>query len=137
MKLTGEKMKRFRKLRTLSIILVIVASFFLMPLRSNFFYYHPKQFAEPIDFMHSSAETVYNREWLKNNDFSTQDEWFYNKGAQGDNSTTDANISGGNANYIIIGEDSSFSLTAGDVNSSSWYGWGIYNNGDFLLPDVT
>ena len=137
MKLTGEKMKRFRKLRTLSIILVIVTSFFLMPLGSNFFYYHPKQFAEPTDFMHSSGETVYNREWLKNNDFSTQDEWFYNKGAQGDNSTTDANISNGNANYIIIGEDSSFSLTAGDINSSSWYGWGIYNNGDYLLPDVT
>lgn len=137
MKLTGEKMKRFRKLRTLSIILVIVTSFFLMPLGSNFFYYHPKQFAEPTDFMHSSGETVYNREWLKNNDFSTQDEWSYNKGAQGDNSTTDANISNGNANYIIIGEDSSFSLTAGDINSSSWYGWGIYNNGDYLLPDVT
>ena len=136
MRLVGEKLIRLRKIRTVSVIFIILTSFFLVPLSSNFLKFDPKHPNEQTEFIHSSAETVYNQEWLNNNGFSTQDEWFYNKGAQGDNSTTDANISGGSANYIVVGEDSSFSLTAGEVNSSSWYGWGIYNNNDFLLPDV-
>jgi len=135
--LTGEKMNRSKKIRTLSFIFIIVISFFLIPLSQNFLNYNYEHPAKQSEFIHSSAETVYNQEWLDNNNFSTQDEWFYNKGAQGDNSTTDANISGGSANYVVVGEDSSFSLTAGEVNSSTWYGWGIYNNSDFLLPDVT
>jgi len=83
-----------------------------------------------------SGETVYNKEWLNNNDFLTQDDWFFSKGAQGDNTTVDANISNGQANYIIIGENSSYEVLAGQANSSTWSGWGIYNNSDFLLPDV-
>ena len=137
MRLTGEKMNRIKKIRTFSVIFVIVISFFLIPLSSNFLDYNYESPAKQSEFIHSSAETVYNQEWLDNNGFSTQNEWFYSQGAQGDNSTTDANISGGSANYIVVGEDSSFSLTAGEVNSSSWDGWDIYNNGDFLLPDVT
>ena len=136
MRLAGENMNRIKKIRTFSLIFVIAFSFFLIPLSlnlSNTNYKHP---VEQSNFIHSSAETVYNQEWLNNNDFSSQDEWFYNQGALGDNSTTDANISGGSANYIVVGEDSSFSLTAGKANSSSWYGWGNYSNGDFLQPDV-
>jgi len=136
MKLAGVKMKRNRKIRTLSVIFVIVISFFLVPLSLNFLNYSYEHPAKQSEFIHSSAETLYNQEWLDYNNFSTQGEWVYNQGAQGDNSTTDANISGGTANYIVVGEDSSFSLTTGEANSSSWYGWGIYSNGDFLLPDV-
>ncbi|MBY8990438.1 MAG: hypothetical protein KGD58_06760 [Candidatus Lokiarchaeota archaeon] len=83
-----------------------------------------------------SGETVYNKEWLDNNDFSTQADWFYSKGAQGDNSTVDANIINGQANYKIIGDNDTFDILAGEVNSSTWFGWGIYNNSDYLLPDV-
>jgi hypothetical protein len=137
MKLAGEKMNRIKKIRTFSLIFVIVISFFLIPLSPNFLNYNYEQPAKQSEFIHSSAETIYNQEWLDNNGFSTQDEWFYNQGAQGDNSTTDANISGGSANYVVVGEESSFSLTAGEANSSNWYGWGVYNNSDFLLPDVS
>lgn len=136
MRLAGEKKNRIRKIRTLSVIFVIVISFFLIPLSQNFLNYNYEHPTMHSEFIHSSAEMVYNQEWLDNNGFSTQDEWFYNQGAQGDNSTTDANINGGSANYIVVGEDSSFSLTAGKVNSSTWHGWDIYNNGDYLLPDV-
>jgi hypothetical protein len=83
-----------------------------------------------------SGETVYNEEWLDNNNFSTQDEWFYSKGAQGDNSTVDANISNDQANYKVIGDNNTFDVLAGGVNSSTWFGWGIYNNSDYLLPDI-
>jgi len=136
MRLAGEKINRIRKIRTFSLIFVIVISFFLIPLSQNFLNYNYEHPTKHSEIIHSSAETVYNQEWLDNNGFSTQDEWFYNQGAQGDNSTTGANISGDNANYIVVGKDSSFSLTAGKVNSSTWYGWDIYNNGDYLLPDV-
>ena len=136
MRLAGEKINRIRKIRTFSLIFVIVILFFLIPLSPNFLNYNYEHPTKHSEIIHSSAETVYNQEWLDNNGFSTQDEWFYNQGAQGDNSTTGANISGDNANYIVVGEDSSFSLTAGKVNSSTWYGWDIYNNGDYLLPDV-
>ena len=89
--------------------------------------------------IYSSGQTLYSKEWLKNNDFSTQDEWDYTKGQQGDNSTVDANISSVNewANYKVVGENSTFDLLTGDLNSSTWFGWGIYNNRDFLLPDIT
>jgi hypothetical protein len=136
MRLTGENMNRIKKIRTLSVIFVIVISSFLIPLSSNFLDYSYEGPAKQSEFIHSSAETVYNQEWLDYNGFSTQGEWFYSQGAQGDNSTTDANISGGSANYIVVGEDLSFSLTAGEANSSIWYGWGNYSNGDFLQPDV-
>jgi len=98
MRLAGEKLNRIKKIRTFSLIFVIVISFFIIPLSPNFLncnYEHP---AKQPEFIHSSAESLYNQEWLSNNGFSTQDEWFYNQGAQGDNSTTDANISGGSAN---------------------------------------
>jgi len=137
MRVLGNQINRIKKLRAISLIFVIVISFFLIPLNPILLNHNYKQPVKQPDFIHSSAETLYNQEWLDNNGFSTQNEWFYEKGAQGDNSTTDANISGGSANYVVVGEDSSFSLTAGEVNSSSWYGWDIYNNGDYLLPDVS
>ena len=137
MRLAGEKMIRIKKIRAISLIFIIGISFLLIPLSSNLLNYKYVLPDTHSEFIHSSAETVYNQEWLDYNGFSTQGDWFYNQGAQGDNSTLDANINGGSANYIVVGEDSSFSLTAGAVNSSSWYGWNIYNNSDFLLPDVT
>ncbi len=137
MRLTGKKMNRIKKIKIVSLIFVIVISFFLMLLSPNFLNYSYEDPAKQSEFIHSSAETVYSKEWLDNNDFSTQDEWFYNQGAQGDNSTTDANISGSNANYIVVGEENNFQTTSGEANSSTWFNWGIYNNSDFLLPDVT
>ncbi|MFX1309786.1 MAG: carboxypeptidase-like regulatory domain-containing protein [Promethearchaeota archaeon] len=85
----------------------------------------------------SSGTRIIQRQWLKNSDFSTQDNWFFTKGSQGDNSTIDANISNNSANYKILGNRKEFSLLSGTINTSSWFGWEIYNNGDKLLPDLT
>ena len=89
--------------------------------------------------VHSSGQTLYSEEWLKNNDFSTQEAWNYFKGQQGDNSTVDAyiNSTSESASFKIVGENNTFGLLTGDLNSSTWDGWGIYNNSYFLLPDVT
>ena len=71
----------------------------------------------------SSGQTLYTKQWLKNNDFSSQDHWFLTKGDQGDNSTINGTISGGKANYKIVGENRTFDLITGGFNSSSWVGW--------------
>ena len=91
--------------------------------------------SEPINDLKTSASEIIENQWLKNTDFSTLDNWFSLKGEQGDNTTIDADISSGQANYIVFGDTKSFELTTGSANSSTWYGWGIYNNSDFLLPD--
>jgi len=91
---------------------------------------------EPINDLNSSASEIIQKQWLRNADFSTQDDWFSLKGEQGDNSTIDANIRSEQANYIVVGDDRNFKVTSGSANSSTWYGWRIYNNSDFLLPDV-
>ncbi|MHA1749166.1 MAG: hypothetical protein ACTSYF_11060, partial [Promethearchaeota archaeon] len=125
-------MNRKSVISTLLLGILVIQIFMLgtYPLNNN----DEISFVEPINDLNTSASEIIREQWLDNTDFSTQDEWFYLKGEQGDNSTIDANISSGQANYVVVGEDSSFSLTAGEVNSSTWYGWDIYNNSDFLLP---
>ncbi|MEE9573606.1 MAG: hypothetical protein V3W20_11200, partial [Candidatus Neomarinimicrobiota bacterium] len=85
-----------------------------------------------------SAETVYNQEWLKNNDFSTQDDWYYTKGAQGDNSTVAANISSNQANFRVLGESGTFELSGipNSVDSPDWYEFEKSVNSSYL-PDNT
>lgn len=79
----------------------------------------------------------YTTEILSNNDFSTQEDWFFLKGAQGDNSTVNANIRGGQANYEILGNKHTFTVVSGIINNSvSSAGWKQFNNSDFMLPDT-
>lgn len=126
-----------RRFNIIIIILILASSSFIFPL-NMLLDKNLKQYQDYDEkFIYSSAQTVYNSEWLDNNDFSTQAEWYYTKGSDGDNSSVDANISNGLGNYRIVGENDSFNILAGEVNSSTWFGWDIYNNGDYLLPDVT
>ena len=123
-----------RKLKIGSLVFLFIIIF------SNFYITFLNQFDfqdDNIKDINSSGEILHSKQWLKNNEFTTQDEWFYLKGDQGDNSTVDANISNNQANYIIAGENDTFNILSGNVNSSTWYGWGIYNNSDYLLPDHT
>ena len=85
MRLAGENLNTIKRVRTSGLILIITISFFLLqlyPYLSNDIYNHS---AGNSEFIHSSAETEYNQEWLSNNNFATQDDWFYSKGALGDN----------------------------------------------------
>ncbi len=132
MKLVGEKMNRIRKIRTLSVIIIVVTSFFLAPLSSNFLDFNRKLPVEQADFIHSSAETVYNQEWLKNNDFSTQAHWISTKGAQGDNSSVNAFISGGAGNFEVVGDNQIKEISA-PLNDGTWL---RTRNDIFLYPDT-
>ena len=115
----------------LLIIVIILNLFLIFPLSND-----NSIKSNKMGDIKSSATRIIQTQWLKNSNFSTQDSWFYTKGNQGDNYTIDANISNETANYKILGNSTEFSLLSGTVNASSWTGWGIYNNNDFLLPDL-
>ncbi len=127
--------KKKAKICSLAILFIIIFS--------NFYITFINQFEIQTELddndknIYSSGEISHSEQWLKNNEFLTQDYWFNLKGNQGDNSTVDANISNNQANYIIAGKNDTFNILSGNVNSSTWYGWGIYNNSDYLLPDHT
>ncbi len=58
--------------------------------------------------VNQSAMETREEQWLNNNDFSTLDSWFYSKGAEGDNSSVEANISNNQANYRVLGKTQTF-----------------------------
>ncbi|MFW9865053.1 MAG: hypothetical protein ACFFEN_03070 [Candidatus Thorarchaeota archaeon] len=126
--------KKLMKIYSFSLLLIIIFTNFLFIFISNFDF---NRGDDDENNLKSSGEILHSKQWLKNNDFSTQDHWYSEKGTQGDNSTVDANISNGYGNYKVLGENETFQSLSGKANASSWAGWGIYNNSDFLLPDVT
>ena len=132
MRLAGEKMNRNKKIISMSMISVIAISFFLIPLSPNFLNYNNKYSTEQSEFIHSSAETIFNQEWLDNNGFSDETEWFYSKGALGDNSSVDANISGENANYVVVGDEQIKEISA-PLNDGTWV---KTQNDIFNYPDT-
>jgi hypothetical protein len=80
-----------------------------------------------------SGENIYIEEWMQNNDFSTQDDWFLTKGDKGDNSTIDGNISGGNANIKVLGDNQTIEISD-PLNDGTWQ---KYRNDVFLYPDTS
>jgi hypothetical protein len=83
----------------------------------------------------SSATEIQQKQWLYNNYFSTQDDWSFVKGSQGDNSSVDGTIENNEANLKVIGQTKVFSDISGTPNSSTSLGWEEFNNDGFLLPD--
>ncbi len=137
MRVTGDSMSKNKKIIAVSIVFLIVITSFLIPPYLYDLNNYSQLNMQP-DYIHSSGETVYNQEWLKNNDFSTQDDWYSTKGAQGDNSTVYANISSNQANFIISGESKTFELSGipNSVDSPNWYEFEKSINSSYL-PDNT
>lgn len=73
-------------------------------------------------------------QWLRNNDFSTQEAWFDTKGYTGDNTTVDAFIGSNQANFRVIGDTRVFSNISGTPNSSTSVGWYKYKNENLQFP---
>ncbi len=95
--------------------------------------------SEISENVHSSAERTITKQWIKNPTFDDPIKpiWFWKNGTEGDNSDMNATTSPDQANYEVLGEMQTSNILSGNVNSSTWYGWGIYNNSDYLLPDHT
>ncbi len=85
------------------------------------------------DGIYASGAQTYTKEWLKNNNFSTQSDWFFEKGDRGDNQTVDADITT-EANFKILGEELNYTLK-GIPNSTDSLDWFEFAKPGYYLPD--
>ena len=69
-------------------------------------------------YLRTSAEELGDREWLDNNIFDVQGQW-YNT-TEGDPTDVNANINNGAANFITEGETHAFSEISGIPQGSDW-----------------
>jgi hypothetical protein len=65
-----------------------------------------------------SSEEIYTIPWLKNSDFTSNESWVETK--EGDINDVSANINNSQANFIVIGEERTFSDISGKPISSDW-----------------
>lgn len=91
-----------------------------------------------VENVKSSAQVSETKQWIKNPTFESPIEptWFWKNGTEGDNSDIIAFSNPGEANFKVLGQEETITLISGTINSSNSPGWGIFNNSDFLLPDL-
>ncbi|KKN08515.1 hypothetical protein LCGC14_1055930 [marine sediment metagenome] len=121
-------MKRLKDVIKCSLIFfIVISASFLLPTLSKD--------SSPLNSekIHNSGQILYSKQWLKNNNFSTQDNWYLTKGVQGDNSTVNGTISGGVANFKILGDNQTIEISD-PLNDGSWQ---KFNNDIFLYPDTS
>ena len=126
LKLRKNKIIRY-VLSCLFIIVIFLGSFLVFPSSNN------KSFnLNNNSDLKSSGTRIIQTQWLKNSNFSTQDIWYYTKGSQGDNSTVEADISDGQANYNILGDEQTEEIST-SLNDGTWI---QFRNDIFLYPDI-
>jgi len=131
--LTGRK----RQFKTIGFLVLLSISLIFPFIQNNFDISYEEN--RDTDFVKTSAQRLVTEQWINNSIFESpiEPEWYWENGTEGDNSDMDATTSDEQANFEVLGETKSFSVTSGTINSSSWYGWNIFNNGDFLAPGTT
>lgn len=89
--------------------------------------------------VHPSLEIPHTTQWIENPTMEAPIEptWFWENGTEGDNSDVDATTSPGQADIRILGDEKTFADLYGTPNSSTSLGWEEFQNGDFLLPDLS
>ena len=67
-----------------------------------------------------STDVTHSKEWIKNGNFTSQEYWNSTKGELGDPEDVDSNISGGYANYEVLGFDDRFAFEENYDMGASW-----------------
>ncbi|GAG30664.1 unnamed protein product, partial [marine sediment metagenome] len=129
--------ERKRQFKTIGFLVLLSISLIFPFIQNNFDISYEEN--RDTDFVKTSAQRVVTQQWINNSIFESpiEPEWYWENGTEGDNSDMDATTSDEQANFEVLGETKSFSITSGTINSSSWYGWNIFNNSDFLPPGAT
>lgn len=120
-------------------IIKFLSSLILLGLFSLIFqFYNFDQYNHPAykDNLKQEVHLSAGGEWLKNNNFTTQESWFYTEGLKGDSSAINTSISGGMANFEVLGEKRTQVLISGTPNKTNSPGWKILKNENFLLPKL-
>ena len=86
--------------------------------------------------IHASRQNTILTQWINNPTFESPIEpgWFWKNGTEGDNSDMEAATTPGQADFLVLGEEQTFTLVSGVVNSSTSPGWKQIRNGDFQYP---
>jgi len=86
-----------------------------------------------------SYEVPQTTQWINNPTMESPIEpgWFWKNGTEGDNSDVEAISTPNQADIRVLGETKTFADIYGTPNSSTSLGWEEFQNGDFLLPDVS
>ena len=103
--------ERKRQFKVIGLLFLLSISLIFPFIQNNFDV--PYEETKDTDFIKTSAQRSVTTQWLKNNDFSTQDYWVWENGTEGDNSDTNAVISSGQANYEVLGETRTFTVVSG------------------------
>ncbi len=91
---------------------------------------------ETNEGIHLSDEVKDTKEWLNNSYFDSQELWISSK--SGDKSDVDANIKGGEANFIVVGENRIFNNVSGIPTNSTAQKWFAMKESTLsVLPDNT
>ncbi|MHA1885053.1 MAG: hypothetical protein ACW96S_08380, partial [Promethearchaeota archaeon] len=92
-------MKKFHK----SSLLIIIVVFSALLYQTRYDHNNPVLLDENnLNRIHSSAQQSYSKQWINNPNFSSSQDWYSSK--QGDISDTNPSISGGIANFEVVGE---------------------------------
>ncbi|MFX1316427.1 MAG: hypothetical protein ACFE9T_11225 [Promethearchaeota archaeon] len=81
--------------------------------------------------IHTSAEVPYHESWLENPSFNTEEYWFSE--VEGDDRDVYAEISGGKANYVMIGDSGRISIDE-PLSATDWNA--VRNPDKPILPDL-
>ncbi|MBY9004887.1 MAG: hypothetical protein KGD73_13005, partial [Candidatus Lokiarchaeota archaeon] len=119
----------------LSLTLITLLIFQFMFTTSNIFTFYEKETEEFTD-VNSSLQNTIIKQWINNPTFEPliEPEWYWENGTEGDNSDMDAGTTPGQADFRVLGEELTFTLVSGVVNSSTSKGWKQIRNGDFQYP---
>ena len=130
----NEKKKPFNIL-ILSLTLISLIIFQFIFTTSNNFVLNEQENEEITD-INSSLQNTIIKQWIYNPTFEAPIEpgWFWENGTEGDNSDMDAIATPGQADFRVLGEELTFTLVSGVVNSSTSPGWKQIRNGDFQYP---
>lgn len=121
-------MKNFKckTIKIVSLLLFVLIPIYLFSVNINF-----------SKFGINNNETAFlntnsTYEWLRNNDFSSEEYWSLIEGNSGDNSTVEAFIDQGAANFRVIGEYQ-YNEFSDSLNDGTW---NKTRNENFLFPDI-
>ena len=94
------------------------------------------QNTEDLTDINTSLQNTIVKQWINNPTFESPIEpgGFWENGTEGDNSDMDAITTPGQADFRVLGEELTFTLVSGVVNSSTSPGWKQVRNGDFQYP---
>ncbi|TFG01318.1 MAG: hypothetical protein EU542_07115 [Promethearchaeota archaeon] len=97
------------------LIIIFLGSFSIMS--------QDKQYPNKNSFISLSSGPI-SEQWLENNNFSTQLNWFKTYGLIGNQITLDTNIGNGEAKFLVLGQENNFIACSGVPNntetSSGW-----------------